>query len=135
MVETLTAYGIPQDAIARLVPNPDTGEPISERTLQTHFKNEIAIGKAKADAKVIGALFKNATTGTQLYPGGHPTSQIFWVKARCGWRTRDYDEGDGEGALPPPAVPEERDRLEVARRVWHLLRQAERAKRPKAIAG
>lgn len=128
MVEGLTGYGIPQDEIVKLIINPSTGNPISERTLHEHFRTELDQGKAKANAKVVAGLFKNCTTATPLYPGGHPASQIFWCKTRLGWRTTDF----GEDA--PAPVTDERNDLEAARRIAYALHRGLKAKELKQLA-
>ena len=113
----LTGYGIPQDEIVKLVINPATDRPISEVTLREEFRVEIDQGAVRANAKVVGGMFKNATTATPLYPGGNPTLQIWWTKARMRWRGSDY--GD---EVPPPPAPDDHNRLEMARRIHFALR-------------
>lgn len=75
LVETLSGYGIPQADIARLVR-------VSLQTLHNHFREELDLGMAKANAAVAGNMFKMAT-------GDGPNAgrmAIFWAKARMGWR-------------------------------------------------
>lgn len=118
LVEGMAAYGIPHVEIAALIINPETQSHISAITLREHFREELDTGHTKANAKVIGAMFKNATTGTKAFPGGIPVSQIFWAKVRMQWRTADKQ---GE-APPPPANPAEKmTALEVVRRIAFLL--------------
>ena len=85
MVEQLTAFGIPQSDIVNVIKDKN-GKPITDRTLRKHFRQELDGGAVKANLKVAKALFKNATTATDVYPGGNPTSQIFWMKTRGGWK-------------------------------------------------
>lgn len=82
LVKKLAGYGIPEADIARLVTNPTSKEPISPVTLRKHFRDELDTGHVHATEQVVGALFKNATTGTDTYPGGIPTAQIFFLKCR-----------------------------------------------------
>lgn len=119
LVLALTGYGIPQEDIATLVKNPRTGDGISPMTLRKYFEREIKDGMATANSKVVGALFKNATTGTNSFPGGVPIAQIFWLKCRAGWQRK-------EGDAPPPPPLEERGRLEIVRRIAFALTQARR---------
>jgi hypothetical protein len=85
LVEQLAAFGIPQAEIATFIKTKD-GKTITDRTLRTHFKAELASGTVKATVKVAKGLFKNATTPTESHPGGNPTSQIFWLKTRGRWK-------------------------------------------------
>lgn len=121
LVETLTGYGIPQEDIARLIINPTTGKPIDGKTLREHYRHELDVGTTKANAKVAGALFKNATTPTERYPAGNPVCQIFWLKTRAGFRTVDR-----EPILPIPmtegtGLDEDIPMIERARRIAFAL--------------
>ena len=58
------------------------------RTLQKHFKDELSLGKMRATAHVSGALYRNAIEG-------NVSAQIFWLKARGGWREADRLEITG----------------------------------------
>ena len=99
LVQAMSAYGIPQDDIRLLIINSQTKKPLSRDTLAKAFEEEIATGTAKANAQVIGALFKNAV-------GGNVTAQIYWTKCRAGWREKVEV---GMPALPEgaAATPEE----------------------------
>lgn len=123
MVQVMSGYGIPQDKIACLILNPDTGIGISEVTLRKVFPKEIQVGLAQAQVKVVGALFKNATESNNV------AAQIFIAKARYGYREKDsvkvdmtVREKDGDEA----------SRIEKARRVAFMLAQGARA--AKALA-
>jgi hypothetical protein len=83
-VEAMSAYGIPQADIARVVG-------VSVPTLTTYFREEIDTGSTKAHAKVAESLFKKATgDGPQAV-----TAAIFWAKTRMGWSERQIIEHDG----------------------------------------
>jgi len=84
LAEQLSAYGIPQDDIAKLVK-------VSPKTLREHYAEELETGSIKATAKVAGALFK-AATGTGQ---GAITAAIFWMKTRAGWRETSNIEHSG----------------------------------------
>jgi hypothetical protein len=75
MVEMMSAFGIPQEDIARLVG-------ITSRTLRFHYFQEIDLGLLKANAKVAQNLFRIACKenreGLQ--------AAIFWLRMRAGWR-------------------------------------------------
>jgi hypothetical protein len=71
-VETLAAYGIPADDISRVVA-------IDPKTLRKHYRDELDLGTAKANAQVAGFLFNSARNG-------NVTAQIFWLKTRAKWK-------------------------------------------------
>lgn len=103
-----------------MIINPDTKAPISPTTMRQHFRAELDRGHILANSKVVGAMFKNATTGTKAFPGGIPVSQIFWLKARAHWRTVDKPGGD----TPPTPPSATHTALEIARRIAYLLHVA-----------
>jgi len=97
-VETLAAYGIPSDDISRIVG-------IDPKTLRKHYREELDLGEAKANAQVAGYLFNAARSG-------NVTAQIFWLKTRARWRetpmelrhsgaiaTRDFSQLSDEDLL------------------------------------
>lgn len=88
LVESAAAFGIPQDEIARLITNPQTGKPLAPKSLRLHFRNELDTGATKANIAVANALFR-AATGTGK---GAVTAAIWWTKSRMRWR------GDGAEA-------------------------------------
>jgi hypothetical protein len=122
LVRELSAYGIPQDKIAILVINPETGIGISEVTLRKVFVEEIRTGLAEGQQQVIGSLFKNAVLSNNV------AAQIFLAKARYGYRERD----DGHAPMVPEKDNDENTRIEKARRVAFMLAQGARA--AKALA-
>ena len=71
-VETLAAYGIPEEDIARVVG-------IDPKTLRKHYRDELDLGETKANAQVAGFLFNAARNG-------NVTAQIFWLKTRARWK-------------------------------------------------
>jgi hypothetical protein len=71
-VEAMAAYGIPEIDIARVVA-------IDPKTLRKHYRDELDMGEAKANAQVAGYLFNSAKNG-------NVTAQIFWLKTRAKWR-------------------------------------------------
>jgi hypothetical protein len=71
-VETLAAYGIPEEDISRVVG-------IDPKTLRKHYRDELDLGTTKANAQVAGFLFNSARNG-------NVSAQIFWLKTRARWR-------------------------------------------------
>jgi hypothetical protein len=68
----MTAYGIPEHDIARVVG-------IDPKTLRKHYRDELDMGETKANAQIAGFLFNAAKSG-------NVTAQIFWLKTRARWR-------------------------------------------------
>jgi hypothetical protein len=54
-VKALVGLGIPQEEICRLVINPQTGEPLDQKSLRKHFEREIATGATEAHAPYLEA--------------------------------------------------------------------------------
>jgi hypothetical protein len=71
-VETMTAYGIPEHDISRVLK-------IDPKTLRKHYRDELDLGSTKANAQVAGFLFNSARNG-------NVTAQIFWLKTRARWK-------------------------------------------------
>ena len=81
-VEALAIAGVTQRLIAQIVK-------ISEPTLRKHFREEFDTSKARANAVISQALFKNAKDG-------NVAAQIFWLKTQAGWRETNYHELTGK---------------------------------------
>lgn len=128
LVESLAGYGITEAEISKLVINPATKEPISPVTLRKHFRVELDTGHVRANQAVAGALFKNATTQTETYPGGIPTAQIFWLKTRGKGQWKDKQTIEVE--TPPSEMEEAEIDQAIAR---HLAKAA--GKKPKEKHG
>ena len=82
LVASLAGIGAPHEYIASQVINPQTGKPLTAKTLRAHFRAELDNAKDKTNALVAQALFKQAT-GTGK---GAVTAAIFWLKTRAGWK-------------------------------------------------
>lgn len=72
-VKAMSAYGIPQEQIARVIN-------IDSKTLRLHYRDELDLGVIEANAKVAETLFKQGTRD------GNTTALIWWTKSRMGWR-------------------------------------------------
>ena len=131
LVDQLAGYGIPEADIARLVINPKSKEPISPVTLRKHFRDELDTGHVRANEKVVGALLKNATTGTETYPGGIPTAQIFWLKCRGKGQWKDRHVLEVE---TPPSDLEEKEIDDAIVRLLNKAKGGERQARSKREA-
>jgi hypothetical protein len=84
-VRQLSGRGVPHKDIAHLVG-------ISIPTLHKHFRDDLDIGMAEANATVSGRLF--AMTETNV------AAAIFWSKARLGWSEKHQVEVSGPDGGP-----------------------------------
>lgn len=78
MVRTLVAYGIPIEQVCTVVG-------VAYNTLVRYYGDELNKSAIEANAKVAGALFKEAMSG-------NVTAQIFWLKTRARWSTVEPDQ-------------------------------------------
>lgn len=119
LIEQLSACGINIDEMPVFVVSEKTGKHISEPTLRKYFKKEIDQGRLKANAKVANSLYRNATESSDKNPHGNIIAQIFWLKARAGWResaiTQEIINIEKSSDAAPPSLkgidPEEASRL------------------------
>lgn len=111
-VKSMAGFGIPQADIAAVIG-------INPETLRKHFRHELDVAMAEANARVAGSLFRLATEGENV------TAAIFWLKCRAGWKEpRDTDANEPTtiriiGGLPEQAKgePERVEEVRVPRRV------------------
>ena len=90
-VESMSAYGIPQERIASVIG-------VDSKTLRKHYRDELDNAETKANAKVAESLYRKATGEGQ----GAVTAAIFWLKTRAGWRDVMAHEHSGPDAGPIP---------------------------------
>ena len=81
MVEHHAAIGTLHQQIAKIL-----GLPLN--TLKKHYREELDLGLARANAVVSGTLFAEAKKG-------NITAAIFWLKTRAGWRETAKVEHSG----------------------------------------
>ena len=86
-VKAMSAYGIPQHDIARVVG-------VHDDTLRLHYRDELDLGVIEANAKVAETLFRQATRE------GNTTAAIWWTKCRMGWKERQGVEHTGADGTP-----------------------------------
>lgn len=84
----MAGMGIPEVDMVAAILNPKNNRPIDAKTLRKHYRAELDQGFVRANASVGAGLFKNATQGTDTYPGGIPSAQMFWLKCRGHWQQR-----------------------------------------------
>ena len=85
-VEVLAGFGLPQHQIGVLLG-------CDPKTLRKHYEAELALGDAKATAKIAQTLYNKAVAGDTA-------SLIFWLKARAGWREKHDVEITGRDGQP-----------------------------------
>jgi hypothetical protein len=105
-VEAWAAYGIPQAEMCLLLSNPETGKPISLKTLLKVFRLELDTGMVKANAKVGESLFLQAVGAPAQYDAAgnqlraeQPrvvSAGIFWAKVRLGWKETSVHQHEGK---------------------------------------
>jgi len=72
LVQLHATVGTTQDMIARVIG-------IDKKTLRKHYRDELDLSMAIANATIGGALFNKAK-------GGDTASMTFWLKTRARWR-------------------------------------------------
>ena len=80
-VQLHATVGTPQSVIADILG-------IDEKTLRKHYREELDLARAKANASIGGALFNKAKNGDTA-------AQIFWMKTQAGWRETNRTELTG----------------------------------------
>jgi hypothetical protein len=93
MRETVSMHatvGTRQDVIADLLD-------IDPKTLRKHYRRELDLATAQANASIGGELFNKAKSGDT-------TAMIFWMKTRAGWKDGREPEADSTAPLREPLV-------------------------------
>jgi hypothetical protein len=86
-VRAMSAYGIPQDDIAKVID-------IAPKTLRLAFRAELDKAAIEATAKVAETCYQMAISGQ------HPAATFFWLKTRAGWRETNRHEHFGADGGP-----------------------------------
>ncbi len=81
LVQLHATIGTTQETIARVIG-------IDAKTLRLHYRDELDLSLAKANATIGGALFNKAK-------GGDTAAMIFWMKTQAGWKEKSVVEGSG----------------------------------------
>lgn len=81
-VRAMSAYGIPQEQIARVFD-------IHVQTLRLHYRDELDLGVIEANSKIAETLFNQGVRD------GNTTALIWWTKSRMGWKERQEMEHSG----------------------------------------
>ena len=90
-VQLHATVGTDQPTIARVLG-------IDPKTLRKHYRDELDVSTAKANATIGGALFNKAKNGDTA-------AQIFWMKTRAGWREKkDFDLTSSDGSMSPTTI-------------------------------
>ena len=90
-VQLHTTVGTTQAVISQLLG-------IDLKTLRKHYREDLDVSKAKANATIGGALFRKAK-------GGDTASMTFWLKTRARWReTADVNLISEDGSMSPKAA-------------------------------
>lgn len=89
IVNVMAAGGFQHDAIAYAIG-------CSDETLRKYFRDELDSGGAKANAMVVGNLYRQATKDDPRAT----TAAIFWAKTRLGWKEPQSLELSGPDGKP-----------------------------------
>ena len=107
-VQLHTMVGTTQADIARVLG-------IDEKTLRKHYRDELDLAKAKANATIGGALFNQAKSGDT-------SAMIFWMKTQAGWRERkDLNHTSEDGSMSPKAAITAVDAIEAAKQYQKIM--------------
>lgn len=74
LVQLHATIGTQQEIIADIIG-------VDAKTLRKHYREELDLALARANAAIGGALFNKAK-------GGDTTAMIFWMKTRAQWREK-----------------------------------------------
>ena len=85
-VEMLSGYGVPQLDISIIMDMDDV-------TLRKHYRKELDLGKAKANAKIGQTLFQQAVAGNFK-------AAQFWARCQMGWKEKSSIEITGADGAP-----------------------------------
>jgi hypothetical protein len=86
LVESTSGLGLPHEQIAMLVG-------IDDKTLRKYYRQELDLGKAKANSQIAKTLYQKATAGDT-------TSLIWWTKAQMRWSETVKQEVTGLNGEP-----------------------------------
>lgn len=92
-VKAMTAYGIKQEDVARVIG-------INAETMRIHFRDELDTAMAEANAKVAQALFKQATEH------GSVAAMCFWLKTRAKWRETESEQNAEQTIVIKGGLPD-----------------------------
>jgi hypothetical protein len=87
LVMTMTGFGILHAEIAVALQ-------IDKKTLYKHFRRELDTGMTEANVRVAQSLYTNATKHMNV------AAQIWWTKARMGWKQPITDVSLGGNGVP-----------------------------------
>lgn len=91
LVKLHATIGTQQEVIADIIG-------IDAKTLRKHYREELDLASAQANATIGGALFSKAKAGDT-------TAMIFWMKTRAGWRERhQIDHTSSDGSMTPQGL-------------------------------
>lgn len=109
-VHAMSAYGIPQNDIARVIG-------ITKNTLEKHFRDELDTAETEANAKVAQTLYQMATSGMNV------AATIFWLKTRARWReTTHHAHSENINLNGVPTEDIERELAEIRGRADFVAR-------------
>jgi hypothetical protein len=113
----MAGYGVPELDIARVIG-------IDPKTLRKHYRDELATGHVKANAKVAENLYRKATgEGREAV-----TAAISWLKTRAGWKETSVHELGGRDGKQIKVEVQEPAREKLAAVLLSLMHRANEAR-------
>lgn len=89
LVQLHSTIGTPQKVISEILG-------VDVKTLRKHYRRELDLAEAQANAQVGGALFNKAIKGDTV-------ACIFWLKTRAGFKEKsEIDLKSSDGSMSPP---------------------------------
>ncbi|RBB38896.1 hypothetical protein DPV79_16070 [Burkholderia reimsis] len=95
-VRVMSACGMKPEVIVQHIVNPDTGLPVTVKTLRKYCSKELKDGREVANAMVAQSLFKKAIGNTPQAV----QACIFWLRSQAGWLAPDSIEISGKDGKP-----------------------------------
>lgn len=91
LVQLHATVGTDHDQIAKVIG-------VDPKTLRKHYRQELDLALAKANATIGGMLFNKAKNGDTA-------AMIFWMKTKARWReTNHIDHTSSDGSLSPREI-------------------------------
>ncbi len=101
-VELAIGFGLTEAEVCQLIKNPETNEPIDEKTLRKHFAPEIAAGHPKVKVQVGNRIVATILGRDGGLKSDHAAAALmtFYARTRMGWKETIVNENVGKDGGP-----------------------------------